>query len=57
MLNFDFVEKGLGIVSLQHFVYDFSRKMFFILYILLTDQISLSDRLCFLRYWAVCVLQ
>ena len=24
MLNFDFLEKGLGIVSLLHFVYDFS---------------------------------
>ena len=28
MLNFDFLEKGLGIVSSPHFVYDFSRKMF-----------------------------
>ena len=28
MLNFYFLEKGLGIVSLQYFVYDFSRKMF-----------------------------
>ena len=27
-LNFDFSEKGLGIVSPPHFVYDFSRKMF-----------------------------
>ena len=32
MLNFDFLEKGLGIVSLPHFVYDFSRKVFLILY-------------------------
>ena len=32
MLNFDFLEKGLGIVSPPHFVYDFSRKMFFMLY-------------------------
>ena len=32
MLNFDFLEKGLGIVSPQHFVYDVSRKMFLILY-------------------------
>ena len=31
-LNFYFVEKGLGIVSLSHFVYDFSRKMFLVLY-------------------------
>ena len=31
MLNFDFLEKGLGIVFLTHFVYDFSRKMFLVL--------------------------
>ena len=49
MLNFDFLEKGLGIVSLLHFVYDFSRKMFLI-YTLLTVQISLPDCLYFLRY-------
>ena len=28
MLNFGFLDKGLGIVSLAHFVYDFSTKMF-----------------------------
>ena len=28
MLNFDFLDKGLGIVSPGHFVYDFSRKIF-----------------------------
>ena len=47
MLNFNFSEKGLGLDSPPHFVYDFSRKMFlmFLLTImfLLTDQISLSD--------------
>ena len=32
MLNFDALEKGLGIVSPPHFVYDFSRKMFLILH-------------------------
>ena len=32
MLNFDFLEKGLGIVSQPHFVYDFSRKLFIKLY-------------------------
>ena len=32
MLNFDFLEKGLGIVSAPYFVYDFSRKMLFISY-------------------------
>ena len=42
MVNFDFLEKGLGIVSLPHFVYNFSRKMFLMLYAL-TDQISLPD--------------
>ena len=31
MLNFDFLNKGLGIVSPAHFVYDFSRKMFLML--------------------------
>ena len=32
MLNFDFLDKGLGIVSRAYFVYDFSTKMFFMLY-------------------------
>ena len=32
MLNFDFVDEGLGIVSAAHFVYDFSTKIFFKLY-------------------------
>ena len=31
MLNFDFLDKGLAIVSSAHFVYDFSTKMFLIL--------------------------
>ena len=56
MLNFDFLEKGMGIVCPPHFVYDFSRKMF-IMYNLLTEQILSSDFLYFLRYWAICVLQ
>ena len=52
MLNFDVLEKCLGMISLPHFVYGFSRKPFVILscYVLLTDQISLSDCLYFLRY-------
>ena len=49
MLNFDFLDKGLGTVSPAHFVYDFSKKMFLMLY-LLTDQISLSGCLYFLRF-------
>ena len=42
MLNFNFSEKGLGLFFAPHFLHDFSRKMFLMLY-LLTDQISLSD--------------
>ena len=34
MLNFDFLDKGLGIVSPAHFVYDFSTKMLLMLYAL-----------------------
>ena len=56
VLSFDFLEKGLRIVSLSHFVYDFSRKRF-LCYNVLTDQILLSDVLYFVRYWAICVLQ
>ena len=32
MLNLDFLEKSLGIVSPLHLVYEFSRKMFLKLY-------------------------
>ena len=32
MLNFNFSEKGLGLVSPSHFMYDFSRKMFLMLH-------------------------
>ena len=32
LLNFDFLDKGLGIISPAHFVYDFSTKMFLMLY-------------------------
>ena len=32
ILNFNFPEKGLRLVSPPHFVYDFSRKMFIMLY-------------------------
>ena len=31
-LNFGFLDKGLGIISLAHFVYDFSTKIFLMLY-------------------------
>ena len=32
MLSFVFLDKGLGIISPAHFVYDFSTKMFLMLY-------------------------
>ena len=32
MLNFDFLEKGLGILSPPYFVYDILGKMFLMLY-------------------------
>ena len=57
MLNFGFLEKGLGIVSLPHLVYDFLRKMFVLLYTLLSDQVSLPDCLYLLKYLSVCILQ
>ena len=47
--NFDFLGKGLGIVSPPYFVYEFSRKQFSY-YSLLTDQISWPGCLYFLRY-------
>ena len=53
MLNFDFIEKGLGVVSPPNFVYDFQEKCFSC-YILLTDQILLSDCLYFLRRYVYC---
>ena len=54
--QFDFLEKGLGLVSPLHFVYDFLRKIFIIRYILLNDETLLSSCLYFLRYWAICVM-
>ena len=32
MINFDFSEKGLGLTSPPHLAYDFSRKIFLMLY-------------------------
>ena len=50
MLNFDFLDNSLGIVSPPLFVYYFQEK-YFSCYTLLTDQISLPDCPYFLRYW------
>ena len=52
MLNFDFLEKGLGLVFPPHFTYDFSGKSFSC-YIQLTHQILLYDYQYFLRYWLI----
>ena len=54
MLKFNILEKVLGIVSQPYFAYDFLRK-YFLYYILVTSQISFSDCLYFLRYWAIFV--
>ena len=56
MRNSDFLEKGLGIVSSLVLCMIFQEKCFSY-YILLTDQISLSDYLYFLKYWAMSVLR
>ena len=56
MLNFDFLDKGMGIVPPSYFEHDFSKKCSSC-YILLTDQVSLSGYLYVLRYSKICVLQ
>ena len=56
MLIFDILDKGLGIVSPAHIVYDFSTKIFLMLY-----SINWPNFIVwlpyFLRYWAIYVLQ
>ena len=55
ILNFDFLEIGLGTVFLGYFVDGFSQS--FSIYILLTDSISLFNCFYFLGYWAISALQ
>ena len=55
MLNLNFLEKGLELVSPMYFISDLSRKMFFMLHS--SDQISLSGYLYFSRYWTISKLQ
>ena len=50
--QFRFLEKGLGLVSLPHFVHIFQEK-YFLGHILSTNQTSLPDCLYFSRYWAI----
>ena len=58
MLNFCFFTKGSGTsFSTTFSVWSFKKKKYFSSYILLTDQISLSGCLYFLRYWAIYVLR
>ena len=45
MLDFDFFEKGLGIVSPPHFVHDFSRKMFLKLYSKISGNFVVKSKL------------
>ena len=54
-LNFDFSDKGLGIISAAHFLCMIFQQKCSSCYILLTDQISLPGCLYFLRYWAMCI--
>ena len=56
MLKFVFLDEGLGIF-LQHILCIIFQQKCSSWYIVLTDQISLSGCLYFLRYWAICVLQ
>ena len=56
MLNFNFLEKNLGIVSPPHYVYNFFKKVFLILYFL-TDKLSLTDSIYLLRFWEIRLLQ
>ena len=56
MFNFNFSEKGLGLVSLPHFVYDFSRKMFLKLHSINWPNFIVWLPLL-LQYWAISVLQ
>ena len=46
--------KGVELAS-SHFGFWFFKKKKLSCYILFTDQISWSDSLYFLRYWAMCV--
>ena len=48
MLNFAFLDKGLGIISPAHFEYDFSTKMFLVLY-----SINWTNFLVWLPSWDI----
>ena len=50
------MKRSLELVVLPHFLLDFEEK-YFSRYILLIDQISLSNSRCLFRCWAIFVLQ
>ena len=54
ILNFNFPEKGLWLV-LHHILCIIFQEKCFLCYILLTDQVLLSDCLYFTRHWTICV--
>ena len=57
MLNFDFLEMGLGTVFSKHNILSMVfREKYFSFYILLTDQILLPECLFLLTYWSIWVL-
>ena len=49
-------DKALELVSLPCFLHNLLIKVFLTRYVLLTDQILLSDCIYFLRYWEIFVL-
>lgn len=51
--HFQKTKRGQGLVSVPHFLYGFWEK-YLSSYILLTDQISSSGCLFFLRHWIMC---
>ena len=54
-LNFDFMEKGLGIVFPTHFVYDFSRKIYHIIFYRLTKFLIVGLPLLFKILGSMCI--
>ena len=56
MLNLDFLQMGLELASPPYFVYNFSRKVFCILYSTNWPNFVVWLPLRF-RYWGICVMQ
>lgn len=54
MVNFDYLWECMGVRSPPNLIF---QKRHFLCYILLNEQISLSDYLGFLRYWTIYVFQ